>query len=227
MNYIDIIILVFIGLILLEGFKKGLIKMTFETLGLIIAFFISKQYSYIVEEFLLNRTKLYLIVHDFFQNKAQWLTQMIQEGTTDVVAKFKEIIKLPQEMQMIFIDSFKDGAVNNFDMFVNNISDFIVKSISFLVTFLIVYLLLLIICNIADTILKLPLLNLTNKIGGCIIGIVKGVLILYLVFALSSPLIAFMPENNIVKNITESKSHEFFYDKNIILNYLSYKGFYE
>ena len=228
MNYVDIIIIVFIGLIVFEGYKKGLVKMAFELLGLIVAFFISKQYSYIIEQFLTEKTKFYQMVHDFFQTKAQWLTEIIQDGTADVIDKLQESLRLPQEMKMLFIQSYEGGVgVNNFDVFVNLVTDFVMKSISFLVTFLIIYLILLVVCSLVDAFVKLPLLNITNKIGGSVIGIAKGVIILYIIFALASPVIAFMPDNKVVKEIHNSKSGEIFYDKNIILNYLSSKGFFE
>ena len=228
MNYVDIIVIVFIGLIVFEGYRKGLIKMLFELLGLIVAFFISKQYSFIIEQFLTEKTKFYQIVHDFFQTKAQWLTEIIQDGTTDVIKKLQESLRLPQEMKMLFIQSYEGGVgVNNFDNFVNLITDFVMKSISFLVTFLIIYLILLVVCSLVDAFVKLPLLNITNKIGGSVIGVAKGVIILYIIFALASPVIAFMPDNNFIKGIHSSKSGEIFYDNNIILNYLSYKGFFE
>ncbi len=228
MNYVDVIVIVFIGLIVFEGYRKGLVKMIFEFVGLIIAFFISKQYSFLIEKFLTDKTKFYQIVHDFFQTKAHWLTEIIQDGTTDVINKLQESLHLPQEMKMLFIQSYEGGAgVNNFDNFVNLITDFVIKSISFLVTFLIIYLILLVVCSLIDAFLKLPLLNITNKIGGSVIGIAKGVIILYIIFALASPVIAFMPDNKLVKEIHKSKSGDIFYDNNIILNYLSYKGFYE
>lgn len=228
MNYVDIIIIVFIGLIVFEGYRKGLVKMLFELAGLIIAFFLSKQYSFLIEQFLTEKTKFYQIVHDFFQTKAQWLTEIIQDGTADVINKLQESLHLPQEMKMIFIQSYEGGVgVNNFNNFVNLITDFLMKSISFLITFLIIYLILLVVCNLIDAFVKLPLLNITNKISGSVVGIAKGVIILYIIFALASPVIAFMPDNNIVKEIHKSKSGDIFYDKNIILNYLSYKGFFE
>ncbi len=202
--------------------------MIFELAGLIIAFFISKQYSFFIEQFLNDKTKFYQMVHDFFQTKAQWLTQIIQDGTADVIKNLQESLHLPQEMKMLFIQSYEGGVgVNNFDVFVNLITDFVMKSISFLITFLIIYLILLVVCNIIDAFVKLPLLNITNKIGGGALGIVKSVIILYIVFALASPVIAFMPDNKFVKDIHNSKSGDIFYDKNIILNYLSYKGFFE
>lgn len=228
MNYVDVIVIIFIGLIVFEGYRKGLVKMLFELAGMIIAFFLSKSLSFIIVDFLTEKTKFYSMVHDFFQTKAQWLTEFIQKGTTDAVVKMQEGIKLPQEMKSLLMQSFKgEVSLGNFDIFVNQLTDFAIKSLGFVITFLIVYSLLLLLVNLLDAFLKLPLLNLSNKVAGAVIGLGKSMLILYIIFALASPLIAFVADSNFVKEINKSVSSGVFYENNIILNYLSYKGFYE
>ena len=64
---IDIIIVVFIGILCLEGYRKGFIKTIFDTLGIIISFFLSKEFYHFVENFLLKNTKLFVKLHDYFE----------------------------------------------------------------------------------------------------------------------------------------------------------------
>ncbi len=228
MNYVDVIVIIFIGLIVFEGYRKGLIKMLFELAGMIVAFFLSKSLSFIIVQFLTEKTKFYNMVHDFFQTKAQWLTEFIQKGTTDAIMKMQEGIKLPQEMKSLLFQSSNSGVnIGNFDAFVNQLTDFTIKSLGFVITFLIIYSLLLVAVNLIDAFFKLPLLNLSNKVGGAVIGFGKSLILLYIIFALASPLIAFVADSKIVKEVNKSASSEIFYKNNIILNYLSYKGFYE
>ena len=228
MNYVDVIVIIFIGLIVFEGYRKGLVKMLFELAGMIIAFFLSKKLSFIIVNVLTEKTKFYGIVHDFFQTKAQWLTEFIQKGTTDAITKMQEGIKLPQEMKSLLMQSFKgEVSIGSFDAFVNQLTDFAIKSLGFVITFLIAYSLLLIVANLIDAFFKLPILNLSNKVGGAVIGLGKSVILLYIIFALASPLIAFVADSKFVKEVNKSVSSEVFYKNNIILNYLSYKGFYE
>lgn len=228
MNYVDVIVIIFIGLIVFEGYRKGLVKMLFELAGMIIAFFLSKKLSFIIVNVLTEKTKFYGIVHDFFQTKAQWLTEFIQKGTTDAITKMQEGIKLPQEMKSLLMQSFKgEVSIGSFDAFVNQLTDFAIKSLGFVITFLIAYSLLLIVANLIDAFFKLPILNLSNKVGGAVIGLGKSMILLYIIFALASPLIAFVADSKFVKEVNKSVSSEVFYKNNIILNYLSYKGFYE
>lgn len=97
--------------------------------------------------------------------------------------------------------------------------------ISFTIAILFVFLILFVIANAVNAIVKAPVLNLANKLLGGGLGIVKSVLILYLVFALATPFIMFSDKDNSITNkVLESSSSEIFYENNIILNYLSYKN---
>jgi len=230
MNFIDIIIIIFIGLICLDGYKRGFIKTLFDTIGLIVAFFLSKQFYYIAENFLLKHTKLYIKVHDFFELKATGFTEILQNSTEDIANSFREALKLPVELQNVVSNMFSANTSTNLDafsIFVDNITLIVIRSIGFLITFLIIYIILVLASNFINIIFKLPVLNLANRLFGAAIGAVKAVIILYIAFAICSPLIGFLQDNKLVDGILESESSKIFYDNNIILNYLSYKGFYE
>lgn len=227
MNCIDIILLLILGVSVFQGYKRGFIKMSFHLVGLIITFFISKGYSYIVENFLISKTNLYDYMHTFFYSNGQWLVNVLKGNSSSSPDNLTSIVKLPKFISSIFLDSLKFGQTNNYDMLINNITDFFIRSLGFIITFFAIYVILLLLCEIIDIVFKLPVLNLTNKVCGGILGLGKSILILYIIFALMTPLIAFLPDNHLTKNITKSKSYSIFYENNIILNYLSYKGYYD
>ncbi len=219
MNYIDAAVLLIIGFSCFQGYRRGFIKTLFDTLGVIVAFFLSKEFYYLVEDFLIDNTKLFTKVHDFIEKKS----------SSSLIGSMNKAINIPSELQNILNNIIKTGDVaqaDTFQVFVNNISIIVVRSISFIITFLIIYALLVALSNLINLVFKLPILNMTNRVFGAGTGLVKGVIVLYIIFALSSPLIGFMQENGIAKGVLDSESSKIFYDNNIILNYLSYKGFY-
>lgn len=230
MNFIDILIIVFVCFTCYQGYRRGFIKTLFDTIGLIIAFFISKQFYYIVEEFLLTKTKMYDTVHIFFEKKATVFTEILHDGTKDIANSFNKSFDLPVELQNVISEMFTSNSPVNgdsFTIFVDNITSILIRSLSFIITFLIIYIILVLFSNLINTIFKLPVLNLTNRLFGAATGLLKSVIILYIVFALCSPLIGFIPENKLTDSVTQSESSKIFYKNNIILNYLSYKEFYE
>lgn len=220
MNYIDILIIIFVGYSCFLGYKRGFIKTLFDTLGVIISFFVSKQFYYLTEDFLLSNTKLFVKVHEFFESKV----------SEKLVETFDESMHIPAELKNVLSSIINSGEVSHTDtfaVFVDNMSIIVIRSISFVITFLIIYVILVLISNFINVILRLPLLNLTNRLFGAGTGLLKSFVILYIIFALSSPLIGFMQGGRFAKSVISSESSKIFYDNNLILNYLSYKGFYK
>lgn len=219
MNYIDILIIIYAGFSCFQGYRRGFIKTLFDTLGVIIAFFLSRQFYYFTENFLLNNTKLFFKVHDFFESKF----------SEKLIESFEESVHIPAELKNVLSNIVDSGGVagtDTFAVFVDNISIILVRSISFVITFLVIYAALVLLSNIINIVFKLPILNLTNRLFGAGTGLLKSVIVLYIIFALSSPLIGFLQESKFAQGVLESESSKIFYDNNIILNYLSYKGFF-
>ncbi len=212
---VDIIIIIFVGLLIFQGYRKGFVKTIFDTLGLVLSFFLSKELYYFVENFLLKNTKLFVKLHDYFEVK---LSKNLNNHINNNV---------PLELQKFVNNIVTSEVSDTFAAFVDNLSILVIRSISFVVTFLVIYAILLALSTLINTIMKLPLLNLTNRVFGGLMGILKGVILLYLVFALAAPLLSFMQDRPLAQSILNSESSKIFYDNNIILNYLSYKGFYE
>ena len=211
---VDVIILVFAGYLCFMGYRKGFILTAFDTLGLVISFFLSKEFYHFAENFLLNNTKLFVKLHDYFETK---LSMSAVSNTS----------KIPVELQKFVNNIMASEASDTFAVFVDNISLLIIRSISFVVTFLAIYVILLILTAFINTVMKLPFLNLTNRLFGAFMGILKSVILLYLIFALAAPVLSFMQDKPFAQEVLKSESSKIFYDNNIILNYLSYKGFYE
>ena len=211
---VDIIIVVFAGYLCFIGYKKGFILTVFDTLGLVVSFFLSREMYHFAERFLLNNTKLFVKLHDYFELKLS-------------MNAVNNLSKVPVELQKFVNNIMAGGALDTFAVFVDNMSLLIIRSISFVVTFLAIYVILLLLTTLINTVMKLPLLNLTNRLFGAFMGILKSVIILYLIFALAAPMLTFMQDKPLAQSVLNSESRKIFYDNNIILNYLSYKGFYE
>lgn len=219
MNYVDILIVIYLGFSCIQGYRRGFIKSLFDTLGVIIAFFLSRQFYYITEEFLLKNTKLFNKVHDLFESE-------LSEKLMDT---FRESINMPAELKNVLSNIINTGSMTGTDTFatmVDNLSIIIIRSISFVVTFLVIYAILVLMSNFINVLFKLPLLNLTNRLFGAGTGLLKSFIVLYIVFALGSPLIGFLQEGKLAHDVLNSESSKIFYDNNIILNYLSYNGFF-
>lgn len=227
-NFVDIIIVVSLAISFFYGFKRGLIMGLFELIGVILSFFISYNYSYIIRDILMNSTGIFGYLKDNVSDRLMHIFE--SQAVVDLGGIFKGFEKLPFDIQKLLNDYiFKEVVNENVYNYIENLSERIagifVFIISFAITFLVVYLVLMIAANILNTMFKAPVLNTANKLFGGGFGIIKSILLLYIFFAIASPFISMSkPDNLVTTTILESKSSEFFYENNIILNYLTYKG---
>lgn len=220
MNYIDIAVIILILYFCFQGFKRGFVKTMFDTVGVIASIFISKSYNYITEEFLLNNTKLFARFHDFFEPRL----------SNELIQTIINSAKTQPEIQKIistFVTSNNMSQIDPYAAFVDNMSLVLIRSISFVFTYLVVYFLLVLIASLIDTIFKLPILNIANSFLGLITGALKAMIILYLIFAIGSPFMSVFSENLLAKDVASSRSSEIFYKNNIILKYLESTDFYK
>jgi uncharacterized membrane protein required for colicin V production len=227
LNIVDIIVLIFIGLSIFTGIKKGFVMSLFDLLGIIVSFFIAKEYYHLINNFLINNTKLDQKINEFISEKLAVIIEDLGEAVS-LENIFNGFEQLPFDLKMMFNDLINNSGgdiVGNATVLSDKITALIMTFISFTIAILFAFLILFIIANAVNAIVKAPVLNLANKVLGGGIGIVKSVLILYLVFALATPFIMFSDkDSNITDKILESTSGEIFYENNIILNYLSYKN---
>ncbi len=226
-NIVDIIVLIFVGLSIFTGIKKGFIMSLFDLLGLIVSFFIAKEYYHIINNFLIKNTKLNGKIHEFISEKLAGIISELGDAVS-LENIFNGFDQLPFDIKMMFNDlvsSSGGGISENATALSDKITALIMIFISFTIAILFVFLILFVIANAINAVVKAPVLNLANKLLGGGLGIVKSVLILYLVFALATPFIMFSDKDNTITNkVLESSSSEIFYENNIILNYLSYKN---
>jgi uncharacterized membrane protein required for colicin V production len=229
MNLVDIAIIIFVGFQMFQGFRRGFIKTLFDTIGIIAAFFLSKMFYFYAENFLLNNTKLYVKTYDFIATHSEGFKEILKGNSNDIVTSFREALHLPIELQTILSNIFNystSASVDAYKLFIDSITMMLIRSLSFIITFLIFYVILIVLSNVINTLFKLPGLNIANRMFGALGGAVKSLIVLYIIFALCSPVIGFTQNNKIVNEVIESESSKIFYENNIILNYLSYKNFY-
>ncbi|HBH12278.1 MAG: Uncharacterized protein XD91_0989 [Clostridiales bacterium 38_11] len=227
-NLFDIIIVALLAISFFYGFKRGFIMGIFELIGILLSFFISYNYSYIIHDVLIKVTGIFEFIKN---NVADKLTKLFESQVVDDLGGvFKGFEKLPFDIQRLLNDFvFKDAMNENISNYIENLADRIaaifVYVISFAITFLVVYLVLMIAANILNTMFKAPVLSTINKLFGGGLGLIKTIILIYIFFVIASPFISMSkPDNGLTTTILESRSSEYFYQNNIILNYLTYKG---
>jgi len=199
---IDLIIVAIIALCTFIGYKQGLIKVAVKLVATIIAIIIALMLYKPVSTLIIDNTSIDEQIQTSITNK------LIPEDAPET------------EETLINTESLPDLIVSSSENTVKSISEIISTKLIELIVIVILYLVVKIVLKfitlLADLIAKLPVLNQVNKLGGTIYGVLKGLILVFAIFAiisLAAPLIG----ENFMKDINESYIGSFMYNNNLLL----------
>lgn len=204
---IDIIIIVIIALCILEGYKRGLVGMAFSIISFFVALIIAFILFNPVATFIIDNTELdenikNAIIDNFVEETGQ--TQEA-ENMSDAVTNY--IDNSLNEIKNIGVISVA-----------HNIATITIKALSFIGVFIIAKLILIFFRKFADLIAKLPLIKQVNKGGGIIVGLIKALIIIYLILAILSLIMPLFAESALYGALNKAIIGGMMYNNNLLLN---------
>lgn len=201
---IDLIIVAIILLFTFLGYKRGLVKLAISLctffIAIIVAFALFKPISNVVIE---NTS-----IDETIENT---ITDNILPEGTSPEDKVEKDLDLPN---MIL-----KGSENTVKDIANSFSTAIIETACFLIIFIVVKIVLKFVTVLADLIAKLPILKQFNELGGTIYGVLEGLLIVFVIFAIIS-LVSPLMDASILNNINESVLGSWFYNNNILVDFI-------
>lgn len=178
---IDAIIVLLILISTYLGYRKGLVSLAVSFIAFIAAIVITVVLYKPIGNLIINNTT-------FDEN----LQTTIQEKVENIVTKDEK----GNEITNGLVESAKEGVLPSA---AKSIAVNIIYGITMIVLFVIARLALLLINLLADAIAKLPILNQFNKAGGILYGLLRGLIITYLIAMIINLIIVFNP-NGAVSN---------------------------
>lgn len=182
---IDIVIILFIVASIFLGYKKGLIALAIHLLAFIIA---------VIVTFVLYRPIGNIIIN----------TSTIDEKLQETIQVNVENFILEDESNQItneLVESAKKGMLPDAS---RTLAINIIYGITMVILFLITRICLVFINSLADTISKLPIINQFNKLGGILYGLLRGVIITYVILMLINLVITINPTGSLNEIMQES-----------------------
>lgn len=178
---IDIIIILFILASIFLGYKKGLVSLGINLVAFIIAILIT---------FILYRPIANVIINSTQVDEN--LQAAIENQIGEVISNDAETGAIESATNSILQGGSKTLAIN------------IIYGITMIVLFIIARIALIFISAIANMVSKLPILNQFNKLGGIIYGLLRGVIIVYVILMVVNLIITLNPTGKIKENIDET-----------------------
>ena len=220
MNWTLLAILAILIVNVLIGIKKGLIKMLFSALSVVVVVIITSIFAPKLAEYLKDNTtwddSLKAKTESFLLDKG-----IIKDNVEIDVSE----LPLPDMIKDKIADGTEDfieqGVKGYNEAVVSKVSGVIFSAIVYIVFFIVAMALTSIICMILDVVSKLPVLNQINKTAGGIIGFIQGLIVVWLFM-----IIVMIFGNTefamaVHKDINANPILTFLYDKNAIMYFVT------
>lgn len=209
---IDCLIILVIACCIILGYRKGLMKVAISFIAIILSIVLALIFYRPLSSFIQNHTE----IDDKISNS-------IYEKIKDVdFANLKEDEKEKNEI-LKFSEKYIDEAIKNAQ---DNTAQYVADSLTITIIDGIAFIILLIVSRIilialnllADIIGNFPIIKQFNKSGGIIYGIIEGIFIVNIAFAILYVANPICFDGKIEENINKSNIGSIVYEENIFIN---------
>lgn len=192
---VDIIIVAIILLSTFLAYRKGLITLAIQLVAVVIAIVLTLLLYKPVSNVIINVTAIDETIQNAILEEANNIMTNEEEGANQVVETIQNNM-LPETARTISINII-EGAV-------------------ILILYIVIRIVLKFITALANLVSKLPILNQLNQLGGIIYGILRGVLIIYILLLLVNLSGEIEPQNHVYMAVEESYIGKVMNENNIL-----------
>ena len=207
----DIIIVAIIALNVFVCYKKGLVKLAVGLIAVLAAVILSIVLYKPISNAIIKNTdldeKIENVIIENFSAKTNENEEVRYVGIIDYLEKYVDDAENKTQNEIVY-ETAGTMAVR----FIN--------IVAILIIFLITRVILLALTFISDIITSLPILKQFNEVGGILYGIVKALLIVYVILAIAFFVVYITGNTAVSEAISGSYITKFFYEHNLILNIL-------
>lgn len=183
-----VVLLIFAGFGL-HGYLRGLVRVLFSLTAVFITIGLATVLTPYVTYFLQTQTPL----HDSVKARCtEYLQSTVSEEGRQKTQEPGDItvfgMKMPEELQEIFANDVAGQAgslMENAGVY-ERIGDFVaeqvVQRLAWVLSFAVIFILLMVAVHFLDVLAKLPVLKDINRIGGLAIGLLEGLVVVWIVF---------------------------------------------
>ncbi len=226
MNEFDILVIAILLIMVVVGFSKGFIRTLYTFLAFMVTFVLTYYFYPYVTQFLMTSTSLYtslsekisevLNLSDLMNNMMGREEQVNAIGSLSLPEQMKEMLVANNNSEMFHLL----GASSFEDYISGMLATWVINLISFIGLFILISLILSIVFGIIDLVSKLPLLNITNKAAGGLLGAIFGIGIVLIVMMGISMIITSGTKPEWITMMDESSVAKLFYYNNPLLDWI-------
>ncbi len=214
---IDIIVILIIALSVFLGYRKGLIALAVKLFAVIIALIATLILYKPISALIINNTNLDENIQNVIMEKAN-----NQEETNDTSSN-KETANTNSKNETTQATESQEGNIVEQSLeekilpeVARELSINIINIGVIIILYFVIKIALHFITAIANIVAKIPIIKQFNKIGGIIYGLLRGLLLIYVILLIISFAGEINPENKLHNQINQSLLTKEMYQNNIL-----------
>lgn len=223
MNWICIVIGIIFLICFFVGWAQGFFKVLISVAGLIVSILVATQLAPNISGYLEEHTEIDDKIAVFISEELQF-SDMGEEATRGAQVEIISELPLSESMKSTILDN------NNSEMYsalnATGIYDYIAKSVAVVILNAIVFLILVVVCRVffatlgkaVDGLTKLPILRSIDKIGGGILGAMRGLIMIWIFFLLLSITSTTAFSQEMITAISQFSLLKLLYEHNLLLD---------
>jgi uncharacterized membrane protein required for colicin V production len=203
-NSIDIAIVVILAIFGIIGFRRGLVKSIISLTSIIVGFIAAKLFYLQLSDYIATATNINSKINSFVYDKlmASFPNGQVSLTASDTSSSLQWVLTKLFHSQTIVNDTVSTIS--------SQITVIVLNILSFVALFIATIIIIKIVGVLLNKISKLPVLSFVNKLGGSIIGIIKGGLLCILLVSAVSSLTIFTSNPTIVDLLSKSVLCQYF-----------------
>ena len=173
MDYAILIgVIAVLGLSAFYGYKRGFVHIVLSMVAMLVTSILAGLLTVPVSAMIASATSF----DETIEESVAELVSVNEVVDLQSVSK----LNLPTQIEEIIVEGAGEAVGGFNDYIVSTVSDLILKAITFFILIIIIYIVVRIVIFMLDFISKLPVINSINKTGGLVVGLLQGLLIVWI-----------------------------------------------
>jgi len=215
MNWIDVAIIVIVAWNLFRGYSRGLILTIASLASYIVGYWAARQYSHLVMERWMETPSMVEPIREWVYGylESRWERPQTSHLTEENMQDLWHQLPVPSVVQQWIpeyaaMDGLDSAMILAEDWMLAQATEallhFLLSFFSFILVFLVIKQLVYLAGLLLNGFFKLPLLNMANRTGGLVAGVIRGFIVIWLMTILLTPFAAANAQGAVAEALRQS-----------------------
>lgn len=225
MNLVLIFVLLVLAISAIVGYRRGLLRIVYSLVSwIIVLVFVSWATPY-VNHYLLENTSIYERVTEHCEEVIrQTADEQVADGQQQAVGELAELgMNLPESVLEGILEKTSDATDTFLEesgiyvQIAEGLANFVIEGMTFLLVLVFAWIVVHLISRLLGIVSHIPIINGANRMLGLVVGVIYGVLLIWLVFYIVALGSTGEMAQVIISYIYENEFLTFLYENNLVL----------